>query len=169
MRFNLKASVAAVALSLVVGCESQPKTASVANTPDPVKTALTKAAGGNEIEKIEKETENGKTVYEAEFDVGDVDHSVTVDETGKVIEEEAEVKVADLPPAVSAAALKAQPRAQVEEASLVKKDGQSYYEVDAKVGDDKHELSIAADGKLIADKVEAKDHDGDKHDAEDKD
>ena len=61
------------------------------------------------------------------------------------------------------------------------KDGKSYYEVDAKVGKEKHELSIADDGKLIADKVEDEDHDGDKdhggaegqhgqkHDVEDKD
>jgi len=174
---------AVVALSLIVGagCVSQAKVSSLETTPDVVRTALTKAAGSNKIEKVEQETENGKTIYEASFDVNDVDHTVSVDETGKVLEEESEVKVADLPAAVSAAVLKAQPLARVKEASLVTKDGKSYYEVDAKVGKDKHELSIASDGKLIADKVEDEDHDGDndhggaesqhgqKHDAEDKD
>lgn len=172
MKKVIKSAVAAAVLTMVVGsgCVSNGKMSSRESIPDPVRAAVAKAAGNNKVEKIETENEDGKMVYEGSFEVNDVDHTVNVDETGKVLEEEAEVKVADLPAAVSAAVLKAQPLARVKEASLVKKDGQSYYELDAKVGEENHEISIASDGKLIADKVEKDEHDGDKEDnAEHKD
>lgn len=154
-----------------IGCATMEKHASMATVPSAVHDAAARAAGKNEIEKIEKEDENGKTVYEATFEVDGVDHTVTLDERGGVIEEESEVKMADLPPAVSAAVLKAQPLAHAKEAAMVKKGDQSYYEVDAKVGEEKHELSISADGKLISDKTESNEEkdEGKQKKGEDKD
>ena len=156
--------MAAVVLSGIVigagaGCMMD-KSESMDAAPAAVKSAVATAAGGHKIKKLERADEDGKTVYEASFDVDGVEHTVTLDEAGAVIEQEAEVKVADLPAAVSAAVLKAQPLAKVKEAAKVNKGDKSYFEVDAKVGDDKHEMLIAADGTLVSDKVEADEDEG---------
>ncbi|MDB5324621.1 MAG: putative beta-lactamase-inhibitor-like, PepSY-like [Phycisphaerales bacterium] len=168
--FTVLSSLTA-AMLLAGGCESfghhghghdKDESLSMAALPAPVQAALKTAAGANTIESIEHENEDGQETYEATFDVNDIEHTVSVKPDGTIIEEETEMKVADLPAAASAAVLKAQPLATVKEASTVKRDGRTYFEIDAKVGEDKHELSVAQDGKLISDRVEAekeeKDH-----------
>ena len=165
---------AAMALGIVLGsttgCMGTWKSESMDRAPLAVKNAVATAVGNHKVKKFEKEQDDGKTVYEASFDVDGVEHTITLDETGSVIEEESEVDVADLPPAVAAAVLKAQPLAQVKEAVRVKKGEKSYFEIDAKVGGDKHEILIGTDGTLLSDKVEAEedeDKQGEKHEKHD--
>ncbi len=53
--------------------------------PAPVRQTLTKAADGGTIKEIEKETENGKTVYEAEVVIGGKTYEIKISESGKLI------------------------------------------------------------------------------------
>ncbi len=137
--------------------------------PASVQKAITSAVGTGKLEKVKKENEDGKTVYEAEFEVANVDHSVTVTETGEVIEEETEVEAKTLPPAVTNAVKAKYATAEIEEANLVKAGGKTFYEVDVEIGKEHRELKIDAAGTITADKVEHEhqdgDHDGD-HDGE---
>lgn len=53
--------------------------------PPAVRKTIEKEAGGNKIEEIEKETENGKTVYEAEVTIDGKEWEIEVAEDGKLI------------------------------------------------------------------------------------
>jgi len=53
--------------------------------PAPVKATLTKEAGGATIATVDKETEDGKTTYEADAKIGDQNYEIKVSEDGKLI------------------------------------------------------------------------------------
>jgi hypothetical protein len=53
--------------------------------PKAVQDTLKKASAGGKIEEIEKETENGKTVYEAEVVIEGDEYEVKVAEDGKLL------------------------------------------------------------------------------------
>ncbi len=55
-------------------------------TPAAVKTALLKAAGDDQIVDVDKESEDGRTVYEAKIKGAKDNRKITVDEAGKTIE-----------------------------------------------------------------------------------
>jgi uncharacterized membrane protein YkoI len=166
VRFGLL-GVAALSAAMAIGCQSMnkgehgnakgeddEKQVDLASTPAPVQTAIKRFAGNNKLEKITRENEHGKTVFEAEFDLDDMDHTITVSENGDVIEEEVEVKPASLPAAVTAAAKSKYPDGKIDEANTVKKDGKSFYEVIVVTGGAHHELQIGNDGTVMSDKVE---------------
>ena len=59
--------------------------------PAPVRKTIEEQSAGGKIQEIEKETEAGKTVYEAEVRMTDgKDYEVTVGEDGKLISKEHE-------------------------------------------------------------------------------
>jgi uncharacterized membrane protein YkoI len=62
--------------------------------PAPVKTTLEKEAKGGTIGDITKETEKGKTFYEAQIVKGGKDRFVHVSDTGKVLKRESPKKEA---------------------------------------------------------------------------
>ena len=53
--------------------------------PPAVRKTIEKEAGGNKIEEIEKETKDGKTVYEAEVTIDGKEWEIEVAEDGKLI------------------------------------------------------------------------------------
>ena len=131
------------------------------DAPAAVQAAVKKVVGDNKVEGFSREVEDGKTTFEAEFKVGGVDHSVTVAEDGKVIEEEAEVALDALPKAVTEAIMKAEPNGKMKEAAKVTADGKSCFEVDLMVDAVKHEIKVDEAGKVMSNKVE-KDEDYEK-------
>ena len=127
---------------------------SMTDAPSAVQAGVKKAVGDQKIEEFSKEVEDGKTTFEAEFEVGGVDHSVTVAEDGKVIEEETDVALDALPKAVTEAVMKAEPSGKMKEAAKVTADGKSCFEVDLMVGEVKHEIKVDEAGKVMSNKVE---------------
>ena len=143
---------------------------SLADAPAAVQAAVKKTVGEHKIDGFSKEVEDGKTTFEAEFDVEGVGHSVTLADDGKVMEEETQVEPADLPKAVRKAVKKAEPHGKVKEAAKVTAGGKTYYEVDLMVGEVKHEVKVEAEGKLISNKIEkaeADEKEADEHDEKD--
>jgi uncharacterized membrane protein YkoI len=53
--------------------------------PAPARAALLREAKGTPIQRVEVETENGKTVYEGVVKQGDQKMGITVDEQGNVL------------------------------------------------------------------------------------
>ena len=53
--------------------------------PPAVRKTIEKEAAGNKIEEIEKETEDGKTVYEAEVTIDGKEWEIEVAEDGKLV------------------------------------------------------------------------------------
>jgi hypothetical protein len=58
--------------------------------PRDVQDALRKAAAGGKIEEVEKETENGKAVYEADVVIDGDEYEVRVAEDGKLLSKKLE-------------------------------------------------------------------------------
>ena len=58
--------------------------------PKAVQDTIKQEAGSGKIEEIEKETENGRTLYEAEVVIGGKTYELTVGEDGTLIGKEAE-------------------------------------------------------------------------------
>ena len=61
------------------------KQVSISNVPKRVKAAILKQAKGGEIEKIEREKEDGKLIYEAEITVGNKEIELKVARNGKLL------------------------------------------------------------------------------------
>jgi uncharacterized membrane protein YkoI len=154
---------ASLCAALAIGCgvafcaEKEEKgdgAESLDKAPAAVQEAVKKAAGENKIKKFSKEDEDGKTSYEAQFEVKGVDHSVKVSEAGAVLEEEMDVEAASLPEAVTKAVTEAHKDAKVKEAEMVKAGGETFYEIEVMDGKTERELKVTADGKVTAEKEE---------------
>jgi uncharacterized membrane protein YkoI len=62
----------------------------MADLPAAVRATLEKEAAGGKVMEVEKEMQNGKTVYSADVMVKGQTWDITVDESGKVIKKEME-------------------------------------------------------------------------------
>ena len=72
--------------------EENEQTVKMSDLPAAVQTTIKDKAGSNEIVKIEKKTEEGKTVYEAVVNKKGKEWSFKVDANGKFIKEYQESK-----------------------------------------------------------------------------
>jgi hypothetical protein len=72
--------------------EEKEETVKMSDLPAAVQTTIKDKAGNNEIEKIEKKTEEGKTVYEAVVNKSGKEWSIEVDANGKFLKEYQESK-----------------------------------------------------------------------------
>ena len=89
--------------------------------------------------------------FEVEFTLNKVESSALFDATGKFLESEAEVKEADLPPAVKATLAKDFAGYKLDEIEkATDTNGVVSYEMEAVKGKEKLELSFDANGKLLS-------------------
>ncbi len=72
--------------------EEKEETVKMSDLPAAVQTTIKDKAGSNEIVKIEKKTEEGKTVYEAVVNKKGKEWSIEVDANGKFLKEYQESK-----------------------------------------------------------------------------
>ena len=72
--------------------EEKEETVKMSDLPAAVQTTIKDKAGTNEIEKIEKKTEDGKTIYEAVVEKDGKHWSIEVDANGKFLKEYQESK-----------------------------------------------------------------------------
>ena len=91
--------VIAVATDLTLGAwttlsaeEENEQTVKMSDLPAAVQTTIKDKAGSNEIEKIEKKTEKGETVYEAVVNKNGKEWSIEVDANGKFLRQYEESK-----------------------------------------------------------------------------
>ena len=127
--------------------------AALAKAPAAVQASAKKALGDKKLAEFGKESVGGKIVYEVGFKVGSVDHAYIISEAGELVQEEADVEVAKLPAAVTAAVKKAQPDGKIDEAATVTAGDKHFYEIDVKVGKDTHGIKVSEDGKVLADDI----------------
>ncbi len=143
--------VALVASLLVVSALAQAKEKSVKlkDLPPAVKAAVEQQAGKDgKIRGLDVETENGKTVYEAELTVGKQRRDVSFDESGKIVEIEERVALESVPAAAKAAILKAAGKGKVLHVESVS-DGSKIvaYEAKVKVDGKKSEVRVDPQGQ----------------------
>ena len=126
--------------------------------PDAVKTAISAAYPGAEIEESQLE-EEGIKVYEVELEQDDREIELTISADGEVIEEEREVPLSEVPEAVRAAIAGACEGGEIEEVTeevtywvvtLEKLERpQRTYEVEAVRDGNEVEIEFAADGTIL--------------------
>ena len=72
--------------------EENEQAVKMSDLPAAVQTTIKDKAGSNEIEKIEKKTEKGETVYEAVVNKNGKEWSIEVDANGKFLKQYEESK-----------------------------------------------------------------------------
>ena len=144
--------------------ESTAEKMSLSEAPSVVQEAIKTAVGSATVTDIEKETEDGLTLYEAGWKVGDVEHQVSVNAEGEVMESEADVSGDAVPKAVQAAAKRLLPEGAKPE---FEKKMVVLYEVAAMVAGKEVELLVDPSGRVM--ELEADDDDDEDDDDEDDD
>ena len=97
----MKKTIAAISIAVIgslacpiflTAAEENEQTVKMTDLPAAVQTTIKNKAGSNEIVKIEKKTEQGKTVYEAVVNKKGKEWSIEVNEKGKFLKEYEETK-----------------------------------------------------------------------------
>ena len=76
----------------IFAAEENEQTLQMSDLPAAVQTTIKDKAGSNQIVKIEKKTEEGKTIYEAVVNKGGKEWSIEVNDQGKFLKEYQESK-----------------------------------------------------------------------------
>jgi hypothetical protein len=144
----------------------------LSDCPVAVQKTLQREANGAEINEVEKEIEDEKTIYEASVTIDEKEYEITVGEDGTLIEkalekeddedddekgEESEVKLADCPVAVQKTLKRESNCADIEEVDKETKDGKAIYEVDVKIDGKNYEIRVTEDGILISKALDEED------------
>ena len=150
----------------------------LADCPAAVQKTFEREAQGAKIEEVEKENEDGKTVYEADVQIHGNEYEVAVAEDGTLLEkkldakqaedEGVEVKFAECPSAVQKTLRKEAGGAEIDVVDKESKKGRTIYEADVTIDGKKYEIAVAEDGLLASKKLNESNDDEDPDD-EDKD
>jgi len=144
VRLMLAAGVAA----LVAGCASQ--RVSVSEMSAPARASAERVTAGGTIQKIDKERERGKLVYDVEATVGGKHAEFTIaDADGEVLGTETQIEFSELPEAVSAATEKFFGTTTGLTVMKCVEYGQTEYEIEGPKGSKKVEVTFNAAGKRI--------------------
>ncbi len=127
--------------------------------PAAVKATILKEAAGGKITEIERETKNGKTIYEAEFlrDGREIEIKVAPDGTflGREVEDdddddrEVALRIDQVPEPARAALLKLAGGATILKAEREREHGVLVYEAEWTANGVEHEAAVTAEGALI--------------------
>lgn len=175
MRFGLPGSMAlAFVLSVVLsvalsgGCQSMrggerdsEQRIATDKAPRAVQAAVRQVAGSNRVDQLTRETEDGKTIYEAQFLVNGMEQCATIAENGDIIGQEKQVDPNSLSAAVRDAVMKRYAAAKIDKAEMIQKDGKSYYELQVMTGGKKQEVKVRGDGQFLENARQDKDNDND--------
>jgi hypothetical protein len=142
--------VYAIALSLPIAgiCSAQEQKLNGKDVPAAVAAAAAKAYPNAKIKGWSKETEDGKTYYEAEMTEGQAKRDVIFLSDGKIDAVEEEIATAAVPAPVQTALKTRYPKAQISLAEKLTKDTGIQYELHVKNAP-KKEIVFTADGKFV--------------------
>jgi hypothetical protein len=124
------------------------KELTIADVPAAVQAAIKQFAGSNPIEKITKDSEDNKIVYEASVKINGTKQAIEVLDDGTVSLTEKNVTLKDTPGAVQAAIKKLAGSGTVDEIVEEAAGGKKSYEVAVTIDGKKKEADITADGKI---------------------
>ncbi|GAF86832.1 unnamed protein product, partial [marine sediment metagenome] len=119
--------------------------------PQAVQDAIKAFAQGAEIDDIEREKENGKIVYVADIEKGDIEIEVMLSLAGKILEvkEEEEIAWKKLLPAGRAALKKYEPNARPTEIKRRTSEGITIYEAEYSPPGVLCVVSLSSDGEIF--------------------
>jgi len=143
--------------------EDLKRTASVKLTdvPEPVRKTIQMEAKGREVADIDRETWNGRTVYEVEFAQTGRNAQIHVAEDGTIVKDERAGKelkelfmgtqVEDTPPPVQATIKREAGTREIADIDRETRTGRTLYEVEIKQPGRNFELHVAEDGSIVRD------------------
>ncbi len=137
--------------------EEREETVTLDQVPLEVKATILAEAAGGEIREIERETKDGKTVYEAEFVLDGREVEIKVAPDGTLLDRAVEgeddddegVRAEDVPAAARAALRKLAGGARILKVEREREEGVEVYEAEWRDKGTKHEAAVTADGTLI--------------------
>jgi uncharacterized membrane protein YkoI len=136
------------ALALASGAVASEKKVQMTDLPPAVQKAVQEETKGAVLKGLAKETESGKTYYEAETTVNGHARDLLFDTAGKLVEVEEEMAM-DAAPAAVQSALKGKGKGKVLMLESVKKGETVTYEAHIERNGKKSELALDASGKPI--------------------
>jgi hypothetical protein len=129
----------------------------VKDLPAAVSDAFKKSYPQAVIKGVDKEVENGKTLYEIESIDGTMKRDLLYTPEGNAYEIEETIEATALPDAVKQAISKEFPKGKIDKVEKMTKEGVVQYDVIIKSGKKVFEASITPDGKFLSKKeVKAK-------------
>jgi Peptidase propeptide and YPEB domain len=144
-----------VLLAVVATAAEKDKKISLDKAPKAVQDAIKARFPDGEVTSVEKETEDGKVVYDVELKLKGRKYEMDILEDGTVIEIEKEIAAKDLPEAVSKALDAKYPKSTIKEVMEVykvkdKDEKLTEYEVTLETADkEAKEVKVSLDGKSI--------------------
>jgi uncharacterized membrane protein YkoI len=155
--FGVSAVVGLVLLATLARADDKAKAEKIPldKVPKAVKAAIEDRFPGAEVTSVEKETEDGKVVYDVELKHKGRKYEMDIQENGTVIEIEKEVALKDVPAAVIKTLEAKYPKATIQEVMEVnkvkgKQETPDHYEVTLVTADKKKmEVEISLDGSKI--------------------
>jgi len=160
-QLKLGIAVIVVGLALTVSAlaaekehEDKPAPVTLADLPAPARAAVEKWLAGGTIQKIEKEDEDGKVIYDVEATVNGKHAEADIAADGTVLTTEEGVAYDSLPKAVRDAAEKYFGSAKDLNAAKELEKGKAQYEVEGKMGDKKVTLKFDDTGKILEEEKE---------------
>ncbi len=167
-----------VALSLVasrvIAVEEDEVKVKLADCPAAVRKTIEREAGGAKISEVDKELEDGMTIYEVDVKIDGKNYEVTVAEDGTLLEksldedgeeeevDEVKIKLSDCPVAVQKTLKREAGGAKIDAVDKESVDGETAFEVDVNIGGRNYEIKVAPDGTLISKALDEEDEDEDK-------
>jgi len=135
----------------------------VKDLPAVVTQAVQRVFPQGDMKRAEKETEDNIVSYEVKVESGEIFYSIETTVDGTLIkverekglkkdddeDDEKEIKPADLPEAVRAAADKTFPNGEIKEADCKTKSGRVVYEVEVKDNGIERIVSVSAEGTVL--------------------
>ena len=121
---------------------------SLAEMTAPARAAVEKLTVGGKVEKIDRETEKGKEIYDVEATVNGKHMEYAIAADGSVVGTETGISFGELPEAVQTAAVKYFGGATGLAPARVEEDGRTVYEIEGKKNGKKVAATFDPTGKL---------------------
>jgi hypothetical protein len=124
------------------------KSLTLADVPPAVQAAIKQFAGTNSIQKIKKESEDGKVFFAAKVTINGVKQGIEVSPDGTVTATEKQIPLADAPAAVQTAIKQLAGAGSIDEITEETAGGKKSYEAVVTVNGKTKEADISAEGKI---------------------
>jgi uncharacterized membrane protein YkoI len=121
----------------------------VSEIPKVVLETIQKKAPFFDVDDADKITENGKTTYEINFEIDDKDHDFWINEKGKLLKYEKELKRSEIPKPIWSY-IKSFGKLDVEHTEYTENIGRGIYWIDGDINDKEHDFYFTEKGKLIS-------------------
>lgn len=121
----------------------------VSEIPKVVLETIRKKVPFFDVDDADKFTENGKITYEIEFEIDNKDHEFWIDEKGKLLKYEKELKRREIPEPIWSH-IKTYGKLDVEHTEYTEENGRGVYWVDGDINDKEHDFYFTEKGKLIS-------------------